>query len=101
MGPTVLVVLNRASGVGHTAGLVDDISAALCTGFDGTLNVENVVVDDHPQAKQSAAAFVRTAPPRSLIVAAGGGGSLRAVIEGAIESASSLDGVRFAALRMG
>ncbi len=94
-------MLNRASGVGHTAGLADDISAALCTGFDGTLNIENVVVDDHPHAKQSAAAFVQSAPPRSLIVAAGGGGSLRAVIEGAIGSARSLDAVRFAALRMG
>lgn len=101
MRPTVLVVLNRASGVGHAPRLGDEISAALLAGHGGTLNVETVVVDDHPQAKQSAAAFVQTAPPRSLIVAAGGGGSLRAVIEGAIESASSMHAVRFAALRMG
>jgi hypothetical protein len=101
MAPSVLVVLNRSSGVGHAAGLAEEISTALLAGYGGALDVETLVVDDHPQTKQSAAAFVKTAPFPSLVIAAGGGGTLRAAVEGAIESASSMDAVRFAALRMG
>ncbi|HSS61106.1 MAG TPA: diacylglycerol kinase family protein [Candidatus Limnocylindrales bacterium] len=100
-GPKVLVVLNRASGVGHAAGIADDLASALRAGYAGTLDVAIEVVDDHPQARRVAAAFVESAPLESLLVAAGGGGSLRAVVEGGLGSAASIHAVRFAALRMG
>jgi len=100
-----LLILNRASGTGHPAQLVAQLGNALRSGHDSSLEVETTVVDTHPEARSAAARFAINAPRPSLLVAAGGGGTLRAVVEGVMDTFPSAppraDVLQLAALRMG
>jgi hypothetical protein len=99
------VILNRASGTGHSDQLADQLSTALESGYGSSLEIHTVVVDDHPGARSAAAHHASAAPRPSLVVAAGGGGTLRAVVEGVLEAFPTgppgPDEVRLGALRMG
>jgi len=105
VSPSALVILNRASGSGHSDQLADQLSTALESGYGSSLEIHTVVVDDHPGARSAAAHHASAAPHPSLVVAAGGGGTLRAVVEGVLEAFPTgppgPDEVRLAALRMG
>jgi hypothetical protein len=105
VNPSALLILNRASGTGHPAWVVDQLKKALESGYGSPLQIQTVVVDDHPEARSTAAHFASAAPRPSLVVAAGGGGTLRAAVEGVLEAFPSAppgpDVLRLAALRMG
>ena len=105
MSPSALLVLNRASGTGYPAEIVDQLRKALESGYGSPLQIEAVVVDDHSAARSAAGHFASAAPRRSLVLAAGGGGTLRAIVEGVLEAFPAAppgpDAVRLAALRMG
>ncbi|HSS95224.1 MAG TPA: diacylglycerol kinase family protein [Candidatus Dormibacteraeota bacterium] len=105
MSASALLILNRASGTGYPAQIVDQLARALQSGHDSPLNVDAVVVDDHPAARKATVNHASAAARPSLVVAAGGGGTLRAVVEGVMESFPAgppgPDVVRLAALRMG
>jgi hypothetical protein len=105
VSPSALLILNRASGTGHTAELAEQLGIALRSGYGAALDVQTAVVDDHPEARSAAAHHVAAAPRPSLVVAAGGGGTLRAVVEGVLEAFPAAppgpEVVRLAALRMG
>jgi len=105
VSPSALLILNRASGTGHTAELAEQLGIALRSGYGASLGVQTAVVDDHPEARAAAAHHVTAAPRPSLVVAAGGGGTLRAVVEGVLEAFPAAppgpEVVRLAALRMG
>jgi hypothetical protein len=102
---SALLILNRASGTGHAAGIVDQLTQALQSGHGSPLEIDAVVVDDHPAARAAAANHALVAPRPSLVVAAGGGGTLRAVVEGVMDAFPAAPPppqvVRLAALRMG
>jgi hypothetical protein len=102
---SALLILNRASGTGHAAGIVDQLTQALQSGHGSPLEVDAVTVEDHPAARAAAANHARVAPRPSLVVAAGGGGTLRAVVEGVMDAFRAAPPgpqvVRLAALRMG
>lgn len=103
MSGSAVLVFNRSSGVGHGSADAERVAEAIREGA-GTA-VETAVVDDHPQARASAARFVASAAHPALVVAAGGGGTLRAVVEGVMdvfpETPPSSDVLRLGALRMG
>ncbi|HEX9098218.1 MAG TPA: acylglycerol kinase family protein [Candidatus Dormibacteraeota bacterium] len=105
MSPPALLVLNRASGTGHPAEIVDQLEKALRSGYGSPLQIQTVVVDDHPAARSAAAHFASGSPRPSLVVAAGGGGTLRAVVEGVLDAFPAVppgpDEMRLATLRMG
>jgi diacylglycerol kinase family enzyme len=105
VSPSALLILNRASGTGHPADVADQLKQALQSGYGSPLQIQTVVVDDHPGARSAAAHYASAAPRPSLVVAAGGGGTLRAVVEGVLEAfpaaAPGPEVVRLAALRMG
>ena len=105
MSPSALLILNRASGTGHPAGIADQLAQALRSGYGSPLQIQSVVVDDHPEARSAAARHASAAPRPSVIVTAGGGGTLRAVVEGVLEAFPAAppgpDVLRLAALRMG
>jgi diacylglycerol kinase-like protein len=105
VSPSALLILNRASGTGHPAELAEQLGIALRSGYGASLEVQTVVVDDHPEARSAAAHHVTAAARPSLVVAAGGGGTLRAVVEGVLEAfpagSPGPEVVRLAALRMG
>jgi len=105
VSPSALLILNRASGTGHPASVADQLAKALQSGYGSSLQVQTVVVDDHPQARSAATSYAAAAPRPSLVVAAGGGGTLRAVVEGVLEAFPAAppgpELVRLAALRMG
>jgi hypothetical protein len=105
VSPSALLILNRASGTGHPADVADQLAKALRSGYGPSLEIQTVVVDDHPGARSAAALHAVTAPRLSLVVAAGGGGTLRAVVEGVLDTFPTAppgpDAVRLAALRMG
>lgn len=105
MTAAALLVLNRSSGTGHPAQLVEQLGNALRSGHGSPLEVETMVVDTHPQARSAAARFAIDARRPSLLIAAGGGGTLRAVVEGVMDSFPSAppmaDVLQLAALRMG
>ena len=105
MSPAGLLILNRSSGTGHPAQIVEALGSALRSGHGSPFDLETVVVDGHPEARSLAAQFVEFASRPSLLVAAGGGGTLRAVVEGVMDSFPISpppgDAVRLAALRMG
>ena len=105
MTGSALLILNRASGTGHTAQIVDQLSDALRSGHGSALEVEAMVVDNHPEARAAAAEFAKFASRPSLVLAAGGGGTLRAVVEGVMDAFPSAppraDVLKLAALRMG
>jgi hypothetical protein len=105
VNPSALLILNRASGTGHPADVMDQLEKALESGYGSPLQTQAVVVDDHPKARSAAAHFAAAASRPALVVAAGGGGTLRAVVEGVLEAFPSAppgpDVVRLAALRMG
>jgi Diacylglycerol kinase catalytic domain len=100
VSPSVLLILNSASGTGHPAALADQLTTALQSGYGSPLEIQTIVVDDHPGALGAV-----TAPRPSLLVAAGGGGTLRAIVEGVLDAfptdAPGPDVVRLSALRMG
>jgi len=102
---SALLILNRASGTGHAAGLADQLAKALESGYGSSLEVRSVVVDDHPEARSEAARHALAGSRPSLVVAAGGGGTLRAAVEGVLEAfpvtPPGPDVLRLAALRMG
>jgi diacylglycerol kinase family enzyme len=102
---SALLILNRASGTGHAAQIVDQLSGALRSGHGSRLEVEAMVVDSHPEARSAAAEFAKFGSRPSLLLAAGGGGTLRAVVEGVMETFPSApptpNVLRVAALRMG
>jgi len=105
VSPSALLILNRASGIGHPAELAEQLAATLQSGYGQSLDVQTAVVDDHPEARSAAAHHVAAAARPSLVVAAGGGGTLRAVVEGVLEAFPAAppgpEVVRLAALRMG
>ncbi len=105
MTGSALLILNRASGTGHTAQIVDQLSDALRSGHGSKLEVEAMVVDSHPEARSAAAEFAKFGSRPSLLLAAGGGGTLRAVVEGVMDAFPSApptaEVLRLAALRMG
>ncbi len=105
MSASALLILNRASGTGHVAQIVDQLSDALRSGHGTVLDVEAMVVDSHPEARSAAAEFAKFGSRPSLLVAAGGGGTLRAVVEGVMEAFPTqppkANVLRLAALRMG
>jgi hypothetical protein len=102
---SALLILNRASGTGHTAQIVDQLSDALRSGHGSKLEVDAMVVDSHPEARSAATEFAEFGSRPSLLLAAGGGGTLRAVVEGVMDAFPSApptaDVLRLAALRMG
>jgi len=102
---SALLIVNRASGTGHSVQDVDLLSDALRSGHGSNLEVEAMVVDNHPEARSAAAQFARFASRPSLLLAAGGGGTLRAVVEGVMDAFPSTpptaDVLKLAALRMG
>jgi diacylglycerol kinase family enzyme len=105
VSPSALLILNRASGTGHAADVADQLANELHSGYGSSLEIDTVVVDDHPSARSAAAHHASSAPRPSLVVAAGGGGTLRAVVEGVLEAFPAAppgpEVVRLAALRMG
>ena len=105
MTAATLIILNRSSGTGHPAELVEQLGNALWSGHGSPLEVETQVVDNHPEARSAAARFAAGARRPSLLVTAGGGGTLRAVVEGVMDAFPSTppvaDVLRLAALRMG
>jgi hypothetical protein len=100
---SALVVLNRSAGTGHAAIDAERLAAAISEG--GSTAVTTSVVDDHPQARKVTSSFVVDAPRPALVVAAGGGGTLRAVVEGVMDSFPDAmpgpDVVSLGAMRMG
>jgi diacylglycerol kinase-like protein len=102
---SALLILNRASGTGHQADVADELAKALQSGYGAPLQIQTVVVDDHPDARSAAAHHASAAPRPTLVVVAGGGGTLRAVVEGVLEAFPATppgpDVLRLAALRMG
>ena len=105
MSASVLVLLNRSSGTGHDEDLVGHLAGALRAGYGSSLEVSTKVLDDHPGVRSATAAFVASARRPALVVGAGGGGTLRAVVEGVMDSfpegPPSPDTVLLAGLRMG
>ena len=105
MTAEALVILNRASGTGHSAQIVEQLANALHSGHGSALGVEAMVIESHPEARAAAAQFARFASRPSLLLAAGGGGTLRAVVEGVMDAFPSTppaaDVLRLAALRLG
>lgn len=105
MSPSLLLLLNRASGTGHGAGLADELAEEIRTGHAAPLQVETKVVDDHAAARAGARDFVASALRPAVVVAAGGGGTLRAVVEGVMDAFPQApplaDVVRLAGLRIG
>ena len=105
MSASVLVLLNRSSGTGHDETLVGDLARALRAGYGSSLEVSTKVLDDHPGVRSAAAEFVVSGRRPALVVGAGGGGTLRAVVEGVMDSfpagPPSPDAVLLAGLRMG
>ena len=104
MGAAALLVLNRSAGTGHNERDAWGLAEALQAGHGAGLDVEVAAVDSHPAARQAAASFAARAARPSLVVAAGGGGTLRAVVEGAMDAFPDPPGaetLRLAGLRMG
>lgn len=105
MSPSILLLLNRASGTGHAAQDADQLAGQLVDGYGAQIEVTPTVVDDHPAARSAAAGFAATGQRPTLIVAAGGGGTLRAAVEGVMDafpqSPPRADTVCLAGLRMG
>lgn len=105
MTAAALLIFNRSSGTGHPSELVEQLANAIRSGHRSPVEVENVVVDSHPEARSAAARFAANGARPSLLVAAGGGGTLRAVVEGVMDAFPSApptaDVLRLAALRMG
>ncbi len=85
--------------------MVEQLGDALRSGQGSNLEVEAMVVDNHPEARSAASQFARFASRPSLLLAAGGGGTLRAVVEGVMDAFPSTpptaDVLKLAALRMG
>ena len=100
-----LFILNRAAGVGHQAALVEPLGGRLRAGLPADASLQIEPVDNHAQARHTAASFLNASSAPAFVVAGGGGGTLRAVIEGLCEGSSAgLPGperVRVTALRMG
>jgi hypothetical protein len=86
LSASVLVLLNRSSGTGHEESLVGQLAGALRAGYGSSLEVSTKVLDDHPGVRSATAAFVASARRPALVVGAGGGGTLRAVVEGVMDS---------------
>ena len=104
MAASALLVLNRRAGTGHAEGDADRLAGELKSGFGAALTVDVAIVDDHPTARSAAASFAGSAGRPSLVVAAGGGGTLRAVVEGLMDTFGeppNADVVSLGALRMG
>lgn len=105
MSRSALLILNRASGTGHSALLAGELVKALVSGSGSTVEVDVAIVDGHPEARSAAAHFAGAASRPGLIVAAGGGGTLRGVVEGVMDAfpsaPPSAEVIRLAALRMG
>jgi len=100
-----LLILNRASGTGHPAALVETLGNAIRSSYGSALDLETMVIETHPDARAAASEFARFASRPSLLVAAGGGGTLRAVVEGVMDAFPKApppeDVIRLAALRLG
>ena len=101
-----LLIVNRASGMGHGRAFVEKLRKTLAgsLGEGVTLRVE--IVDDHPSARTCAAEFLAASEAPALVVAGGGSGTLRAVIEGLCEESPGgeppgRERVLVGALRMG
>jgi hypothetical protein len=104
MPGSALLILNRSAGTGHAQDDADRLAGELRAAHGGDLSVETAIVDDHPAARGAAARFSATAARPSLIVGAGGGGTLRAVVEGVMDTFKEPPGeetVCLAGLRMG
>lgn len=105
MSPSILLLLNRASGTGHAAALADELAEAIRSGHGTRVAVDSKVVDDHPAARAAAHGFVTSAERPAVVVAAGGGGTLRAVVEGVMDAFPQApppaEAVQLAGLRMG
>ncbi|TMC98652.1 MAG: hypothetical protein E6J05_07970 [Chloroflexi bacterium] len=105
MTASALLILNRASGTGHMAEFGETLRNALRSGHGSSLEVETMVVDNHPDARSAASEYARFASRPSLVIAAGGGGTLRAAVEGVMDTFTSgpppADVLRLGALRMG
>ena len=74
--------------------LFDDVeyvrqaAIGLRSGHGSSLEVETMVVDNHPDARSAASEYARFASRPSLVIAAGGGGTLRAAVEGVMDTFS-------------
>jgi hypothetical protein len=104
LSPSVLVLLNRSSGTGHSESLAEQLAEALRGGYGGAIELSAKVLDDHPGVRSAAAEFVVSSRP-ALVVAAGGGGTLRAAVEGVMDAFPDAppppEAVLLAGLRMG
>ena len=104
MSRSVLVLLNRSAGTGHSESLSDQLATALVAGYGAPLELHTRVLDDHAGVRSAAAAFVASTQP-ALVIGAGGGGTLRAVVEGVMdafpEAPPPPEAVLIAGLRMG
>jgi diacylglycerol kinase-like protein len=101
-----LLIVNRASGMGHGRAVVEKLRKTLAgsLGEGVTLRVE--IVDDHPSARTCAAEFLAASEAPALVIAGGVSGALRAVIEGLCEESPGgeppgRERVLVGALRMG
>ena len=105
MTPDVLLILNRASGIGQASGFASQIAKALREGHGTRLAIKTKLVDDHPHVRSAAAEFVSVEKGPVLIVSAGGGGTLRAAVEGIMDAypkaPPKASRVQLAGLRMG
>ena len=101
----LLLLVNRSSGTGHRAALVDQLANELRQVAGPVADLDVEVVDDHPTARRVARWFVASSPRPAALIVAGGGGTLRAAVEGVCDDAGRvLPGagrIRLGALRMG
>jgi len=62
-----LLILNRASGTGHVAEFVETLGNALRAGHGAALEVETMVVDNHPDARSATSEYARFASRPALV----------------------------------
>jgi diacylglycerol kinase family enzyme len=77
-----LLIVNRASGTGHSRAVVEKLRETLARSLGERVTLRVGMVDDHLSARTCAAEFLAASGAPALVIAGGGSGTLRAVIEG-------------------
>lgn len=101
-----LLLVNRASGVGHSGAAIDSLRAILEAQLAAGVVPTTQTVDGHEEARALVSRYLEEGDAPAAIIVGGGGGTLRAAIEGICQGSEPgrLPGpgrVRLAALRLG